>query len=82
MFEGRAAKRKRQNNQVTQADFYVDSLPSLPSNIRTSIYAGHLPSAAHSEPSRASDAHLFFLLAKHKHIPKKERLLIFLNGGK
>lgn len=72
----RARKRKRQNPIIpTQASFYVQDLPGLEAS-SLSLFSGHLPS------DDAADSHLFFLLSRNLHIAKKERLLIFLNGGK
>ncbi|GAA6021357.1 hypothetical protein JCM11491_004759 [Sporobolomyces phaffii] len=59
----------------TASDLFVESLPD---SLRTTLFAGNLPSAA---PSTNSDAHLYFLLAKNKHIPNRQRLVIWLNGG-
>lgn len=67
----------------TQASFYVSSLPGLPPQSHLSLYAGTLPATTRSYPINPdeSDASLYFFLAKHRHIPKRERLLIWLNGG-
>ncbi|GJN91580.1 hypothetical protein Rhopal_004603-T1 [Rhodotorula paludigena] len=54
------------------------SLEGEASDARLSLFAGHLPSTA---PHSSSDARLYFLLARNKHIPKRERLVIWLNGG-
>ncbi len=63
----------------TAADYYVSSIPGLDPPTRLSIYAGHIASTLQSHPPQAfdSDASLYFLLAKNRHIPKRERLLIW-----
>lgn len=50
---------------------------------RLSLFAGNLPATSPTAaPSAAdSDAHLYFLLARNRHIPKRERLVLWLNGG-
>ncbi|KAM0755570.1 alpha/beta-hydrolase [Meredithblackwellia eburnea MCA 4105] len=62
----------------TAASFYVPHLPGLSGESRLSLYAGNLPSTSESSQS---DAHLYFLLAMNRHIPHRQRLLIWLNGG-
>lgn len=93
----RPGKRQRAAPLPTASDLWVSSLPGLrasrrgrdcvrpeltalytASDARLSLFAGHLPSTA---PHSSSDAHLYFLLARNKHIPKRERLVIWLNGG-
>ncbi|GAA5908210.1 uncharacterized protein JCM6883_004309 [Sporobolomyces salmoneus] len=58
----------------TASDLYVSSLPGL-ETLKTTLFAGNLP------VSSDSDAHLYFLLARNKHIPNRQRLVIWLNGG-
>jgi len=63
----------------TAADYYVKSIPGLDPPTKLSIYAGHIASTLQSHPPQPfdSDASLYFLLAKNRHIPKRERLLIW-----
>lgn len=63
----------------TAADYYVRDIPGLSPPSKLSIYAGHIQSTLQSHPPQAfdSDASLYFLLAKNRHIPKRERLLIW-----
>ncbi|KAI5477048.1 carboxypeptidase D [Pseudohyphozyma bogoriensis] len=66
------------------AELYVSRLPGLDDESTSSLYAGNLPSTVPSNPPNPetdSDAHLYFLLATNKHIPHRERLVIWLNGG-
>ncbi|BGO96609.1 Cell death protease [Rhodotorula toruloides] len=80
----RPAKRQRTSSLPTASDFWIDSLPGFHGDFRLSLYGGNLPSATHTTPpapAADSDAHLYFLLARNKHIPKRERLVIWLNGG-
>lgn len=68
------------------ADYYVSDLPGLPDDARQlSLYAGHVPCATDlstlTSSSATSDAHLWFLLVRSRHIAKAERLVIWLNGG-
>ncbi|BGP12710.1 hypothetical protein JCM10213_008848 [Rhodosporidiobolus nylandii] len=76
------AKRQRAAGLPTAADLFVSGLPGL-SESRLSLFAGNLPSTTASSPPspRDSDAHLYFLLSRAKHLPKRERLIIWLNGG-
>ncbi|GAA6047194.1 hypothetical protein JCM3770_006945 [Rhodotorula araucariae] len=74
----RPQKRQRQASLPSASDLWVERLPGLSDNARLSLFAGNLPSAP---PPSLSDAHLYFLLARNKHIPKRERLVIWLNGG-
>jgi len=71
--------RKRQKSAPlpSASDLWVQSLPGL-DKLRTTLFAGNLPSAL---PTDASDAHLYFLLARNKHIPNRQRLVIWFNGG-
>ncbi|GAA5887520.1 hypothetical protein JCM5296_002604 [Sporobolomyces johnsonii] len=81
--EGRApAKRQRTAALPSASDLWVGSLPGL-DDTRTSLFAGNLPATLPSTVplSRDSDAHLYFLLARNKHIPNRQRLVIWLNGG-
>lgn len=50
---------------------------------KLALFAGNLPSSTTADRPRPfdSDAHLYFLLARQKHIPKRQRLLLWLNGG-
>ncbi|GAA5988553.1 hypothetical protein JCM5350_004451 [Sporobolomyces pararoseus] len=61
----------------TASDLFVQSLPGL-GVPKTALFAGNLPA---SKPLSNSDAHLYFLLARNKHIPNRQRLVIWLNGG-
>lgn len=63
----------------TAADYYVRSLPLLDQPSKLSLYAGHVPSTITSNPPQPfdSDAELYFVLARNRHIPKRERLLIW-----
>ncbi|GAA5850271.1 hypothetical protein JCM8547_001073 [Rhodosporidiobolus lusitaniae] len=67
---------KRQRGLPTAADLFVSNLPGL-SDSKLALFAGNIPSSS----SPTSDAHLYFLLARAKHLPKRERLVIWLNGG-
>ncbi|KAL8280321.1 hypothetical protein RQP46_007238 [Phenoliferia psychrophenolica] len=62
----------------TREDLFVPHLPGLNNASRLSIYAGNLPS---TEATSLSDAHLYFLLTMNRHVPDKERLVIWMNGG-
>ncbi|KAL8283118.1 hypothetical protein RQP46_005896 [Phenoliferia psychrophenolica] len=62
----------------SQADLYVPHMPGLASSSGLSLYAGNIPV---TEPTSLSDAHLYFLLTMNRHIPNRQRLLIWLNGG-
>ncbi|GAA5887724.1 hypothetical protein JCM6882_001510 [Rhodosporidiobolus microsporus] len=77
------SKRQRQRGLPTAADLWVKDLPGLPADSKLALFAGNLPSTATSNPptARDSDAHLYFLLARAKHLPKRERLVLWLNGG-
>ncbi|GAA5834413.1 hypothetical protein JCM9279_004309 [Rhodotorula babjevae] len=75
----RPHKRQRQSTSLPRASsFFVPHLPGLPPGARLPLFAGLLPS---TPPTSTSDAQLYFLLARNKHIPKRERLVIWLNGG-
>ncbi|GAA5976758.1 hypothetical protein JCM11641_000861 [Rhodosporidiobolus odoratus] len=76
------AKRQRRPGLPTAAELWVRDLPGL-SQSRLALFAGNLPSTSSSTPpaARDSDAHLYFLLTRAKHLPKRERLVIWLNGG-
>lgn len=81
-------KRKRpvgKRAALSSASFYVPKLVAQPEGMRLSaMYSGHLPAsyALNADPSLAeSDAHLFFLLVKARHIPDRQRLVIWFNGG-
>lgn len=64
------------------ADFYVDNLPGLPASSRIKLYSGHLPAY---DPQQSQDGHpdphLFFLLARAKHIADRPRTIFWFNGG-
>ncbi|TKA55376.1 hypothetical protein B0A53_02300 [Rhodotorula sp. CCFEE 5036] len=77
-------KRQRTDKLPSAADLYVDKLPGLPPDARLQLFAGNIPAASSSPTAPVasdSDAHLYFLLARNKHIPKRERLVLWLNGG-
>ncbi|GAA5926332.1 hypothetical protein JCM3775_000987 [Rhodotorula graminis] len=75
----RPHKRQRTSTSLpTASDLFVPRLPGLPPGAQLPLFAGLLPSAP---PPSTSDAQLYFLLARNKHIPKRERLVIWLNGG-
>ncbi|GAA5914223.1 hypothetical protein JCM8208_001524 [Rhodotorula glutinis] len=75
----RPHKRQRKSTSLpTASDLFVPHLPGLPRGAQLSLFAGLLPS---TPPPSSSDAQLYFLLARNKHIPKRERLVIWLNGG-
>lgn len=77
------------------ASYYIPTLPGLDSASTLTLFGGHIPSTITasgpvdtdvdaSTPSSGVDngnAHLFFFLAKAKHIAEKEKLVIWLNGG-
>ena len=78
----------------TSASFYIPSLPGLDPESSLTLYGGHLPSTVTSDTPAAEvaqqqsgeatgggDAHLFFFLAKAKHIAAREKLVVWLNGG-
>lgn len=78
----------------TSASFYIPSLPGLAKESTLTLYGGHLPSTVtsatpndevaqetDSSAEGGGDAHLFFFLAKAKHIADREKLVIWLNGG-
>ncbi|GAA5980646.1 hypothetical protein JCM10908_001720 [Rhodotorula pacifica] len=80
----RAKRQRTQTALPSAADLYVDSLPGLPSDARLQLFAGNIPATSpNAAASTASDtdAHLYFLLARNRHIPKRERLVLWLNGG-
>ncbi|GAA6058715.1 hypothetical protein JCM10212_003403 [Sporobolomyces blumeae] len=70
-------KRQRQATLPSSSDLWVQTLPGLDS-LKTTLFAGNLPAAP---PSSDTDAHLYFLLARNKHIPNRQRLVIWFNGG-
>ncbi|KAM0793260.1 hypothetical protein ACM66B_000722 [Microbotryomycetes sp. NB124-2] len=75
---------RRQLEQLpSQASFYVSNLPGLDQSSNLALFAGHLPSTRNNAATLAqdSDAHLYFLLARQRHIPKRQRLLLWFNGG-
>jgi carboxypeptidase D len=74
--------------QYTAASFYVPRLPKQPQDVQLPImYSGHLPASysLRDGPKAAkdaqSDAHLFWLLVKAKHIADRQKLVIWFNGG-
>ena len=59
-------------------------MPPAAPDARLQLFAGNIPAASSSPTAPVasdSDAHLYFLLARNKHIPKRERLVLWLNGG-
>jgi hypothetical protein len=92
--QARAAGASSKYTPPTSASFYIPSLPGLAKESTLTLYGGHLPSTVtsatpgdeveHETDSSAEgggDAHLFFFLAKAKHIADREKLVIWLNGG-
>lgn len=77
--QGEFVERAEEKNP-TAASFYVKDLPGfdLPAS-GLSLYAGNIRSSVASHPPQPfeSDAHLYFLLAQHRHIPQRERLVIW-----
>lgn len=80
-------------NPPSAASFYIPSLPGLSAESTLTLYGGHIPStvtaAGTGSASSAtdsvvveSDAHLFFFLARAKHIAEKQKLILWLNGGR
>ncbi|KAK4058022.1 Cell death protease [Microbotryomycetes sp. JL221] len=65
----------------SQAALYVDTLPGLDQSSRLALFAGNLPATTSDALGDDSDAHLYFLLARQRHIPKRQRLLLWFNGG-
>ncbi|GAA94377.1 uncharacterized protein L969DRAFT_96483 [Mixia osmundae IAM 14324] len=65
----------------TAADLYIKSLPGLPSNSTLQMWSGEIPSQPLDAESEKTDAHIFFLLVRNRHIADKERLVIWFNGG-
>lgn len=68
---------------MSAARFYVPSLPGLPADSALTLYAGHIPSnpVVDGVLDTTSDAHLFFLLVKNRHIADADRTVIWFNGG-
>ncbi|KWU46624.1 alpha/beta-hydrolase, partial [Rhodotorula sp. JG-1b] len=80
----RAKRQRTRPDLPSAADLYVDKLPGLPPDARLQLFAGNIPAASSSPTAPVasdSDAHLYFLLARNKHIPQRERLVLWLNGG-
>ncbi|TNY19757.1 Alpha/Beta hydrolase protein [Rhodotorula diobovata] len=75
----RPQKRQRRAPLPAASDLFVPRLPGLPDGAQLSLFGGLLPSTPPT--SLTSDAQHYFLLARNKHIPKRERLVIWLNGG-
>lgn len=78
-----SSTRRSERLLPSAADLFVSNLPGLPQDSRVKLYAGHLPAF---DPQRASsnnhaDPHLFFLLAKAKHISDRPRTIFWFNGG-
>lgn len=71
--------------QYTAASFYVPRLPAQPQDVELPVmYSGHLPasySLQDGSKDAQSDAHLFWLLVKAKHIADRQKLVIWFNGG-
>lgn len=76
-------KRQGTTELPAAADLFVRDLPGLQLNESSSswtarkppaLYGGNLPSVASTS---TSDAHLYFLLATNRHIPRRQRLLIW-----
>lgn len=67
----------------TSADFYVESLPGLPSTSTLSLYSGLLPATTTTRSSvdEESDPTLYFFLSSSRHIARRPKLLIFFSGG-
>ncbi|KAI9591410.1 Alpha/Beta hydrolase protein [Syncephalis fuscata] len=60
---------------LSSADYYIHSLPGLPSNVTIRQYSGHIP---------LDDQHgtnLFFWLVTKQEFQSKDRLVIWFNGG-
>lgn len=78
-------KRQRQPSETlpTAAQLYVKHLPGLAEDSRVKLFAGHLPAynLQLSKPSEPADPHLFFLLARAKHISDRPRVVFWFNGG-
>lgn len=70
-------------NVPSAASFYTPSLPLLDGTQYVGLASGYLPArppnGLHAEPM--DDAHLFFVLERARHLGKKRRLIIWLNGG-
>ncbi|PLW11484.1 hypothetical protein PCANC_03686 [Puccinia coronata f. sp. avenae] len=67
----------------SSASFLVDALPGQPASTVQSIiqYAGHLPSHPPSTLTPPPDSHLWFWLVRSRHIAKREKFVIWFNGG-
>lgn len=76
------------------SSFYIPTLPGLDPDSTLTLFGGHLPSTITSSTSgntntagtgasssTSDNAHLFFFLARAKHIAEKEKLVLWLNGG-
>lgn len=68
---------------MSAASFYVKHLPGLSPTSTLALYAGNLPGATTSNPPSPedSDASLYFLLAVNRHIPKRQRLVIWVSSA-
>lgn len=65
---------------LTAASFFVPRLLGLPRNSTLTLFSGLIPSSPPNAPT-PTDAHLFFVLARNRHIADRERLIIWFNGG-
>ncbi|KAI0146946.1 Alpha/Beta hydrolase protein [Xylariaceae sp. FL1272] len=63
------------NADKSAGDYYVHSLPGAPEGDNIKMHAGHI------EVDTAHDGNLFFWHFENKHIAKKQRTVIWLNGG-
>ena len=73
-------RRQEEEEQLTAAAFYVPHLLGVPADSTLKLYSGLIPSSPPEAPDK-TDAHLFFVLARNRHIADKERLIIWFNGG-
>lgn len=66
------------------ADFYMPSLPLLDEkNEHVELASGYLPARAPKpgQTDPADDAHLYFVLERARHLGRRRRLVVWLNGG-
>ncbi|KAI1260881.1 Alpha/Beta hydrolase protein [Xylariaceae sp. FL1019] len=63
------------NADKSAGDYYVHSLPGAPTGDNIKMHAGHI------EVNTNHDGNLFFWHFENKHIAKKQRTVIWLNGG-
>ncbi|KAI9844588.1 MAG: Cell death protease [Thelocarpon superellum] len=59
----------------TASEYFVHSLPGAPSGPLLKMHAGHIP----VDPEH--NGHLFFWHFENRHIAKRQRTVIWLNGG-